>query len=428
MSIVLSYKFNTDSLVEDTSGNSLDLVNNGVTSVVDETYGKVALFNGSSYLSLGSGSTPISTTGTNSRSISAWYKFDNSSLGTLRFLYTMGDGAGLGTRWRLQHRISGVAVQALGSQNSEDAVTLFVADTWYHMVNVYDSSDGTVKMYINGVLESDEVKTVNTSTNGLVIGGDVESLPGISMIGRISDFRVYDDVVTPTTISTIYTTGPIFLAGFTPTMYCHAANLSWEPFPGASTYTFISKNASGDIIDTKTISTSEVNMFNLDDGTTYDFILFSDLDPVNPVYERLSISTPSVDVTTTGDLIDFVSNDLTQLDEGNVSELDPFIKGNLTTGEEIQARVSFQDIIKQDKTLTFVQESETLNVSNTPSILTPFVSGTASSDVTLELTNLSTETVSFNEIDNQVTVDSTTYDVGDVFILDGKKVKVSELN
>lgn len=168
----------------------------------------------------------------------------------------------------------------------------------------------------------------------------------------------------------------------------------------------------------------------MDDGSTYDFELFSDLDLVTPVYESLANSTPSIDITSTNSLLTFVSNDLTQINESNLSEIDPFIKDNLATTDTIQARVSFQNSIQQDQTLTFVQEAETISIADSPSVLTPFVSTIVASDVTLEFTDgLTTETISFDESANTVTFQTAGLkNIGDTFILDGKKVKVSELN
>jgi len=430
MAIVLSYKFNTDSLITDSSVTSLDLTNSGVTSIVDETYGKVANFDGSSYLSLPSGSTPTSMSGSNSRSISLWLKLDSSSLGTLRFLYSFGDGTSnnIGSRWRLQHRTSGVAVQALAGQDSEDAITPFTADTWFHMVNVFDSSDNSVKIYINGSLESNVIKSVNTVENGLVIGGDVESPPGVSIIGRMTDFRVYDDVLSDSEVSTVFTIGPE-VGSITPTMYSHAANLVWDPVSGASNYTLLTSNTSG-IVDTKITTNTEENVYNLDDGSSYDFELFSDLDTINPTYTSLSNLTPSVDMASTSDLITFVSSDLTKINETNISEIDPFIKDNLSTGDKIKARVSFKTSIHKDQTLTFVQESEEISIEDSPLILTPFVSTIIATDVTLRFSDGSTtETVSFDESANNITFQTSGLkNIGDTFILDGKKVRISELN
>jgi len=139
---------------------------------------------------------------------------------------------------------------------------------------------------------------------------------------------------------------------------------------------------------------------------------------------------PSIDMTSTDNLITFVSNDLTQINASNLSEIDPFIKDSLDTSDTIQARVSFQNSIQQDQTLTFVQEAETISIADSPSVLTPFVSTVVAADVTLEFTDgLTTETVSFDESANNVTFQTAGLkNIGDTFILDGKKVKVSELN
>ena len=50
MSLILNYKFNSTDVTLNSTGDSFYLTNNDVTSTVDETYGNVALFDGSSHL------------------------------------------------------------------------------------------------------------------------------------------------------------------------------------------------------------------------------------------------------------------------------------------------------------------------------------------------------------------------------------------
>jgi len=140
--------------------------------------------------------------------------------------------------------------------------------------------------------------------------------------------------------------------------------------------------------------------------------------------------TPVIDATSTGDLITFAGNNLTELNEDKLLEIDEFIKDVLNTGDSVQARVSFKNSIQQDQTLNFVQDGEIISIAPNPTVLTPFTTtGAPATDITLEFSDGSTtESMTFNQGLNQVTVASNTYNVGDTFIIDGKKCKVSELN
>ena len=142
----------------------------------------------------------------------------------------------------------------------------------------------------------------------------------------------------------------------------------------------------------------------------------------------MSNLAPADDATETSNLLTFVSNDLTVVDEETVADIDLFLKNNLNTDDTIRARVNLNDSVLQDQTLTFVQELEQISISSLPTVLTPFVDTVPASDITLQLDDLSTEAVSFDESLNTITVASNTYSIGDTFILDGKKVSVSELN
>jgi len=70
------YKLSEDGadIGKDSSTNKKDLTNFGVTSVTDPTYGKVAYFNGNSYLRLKSSDIPTSMTSGKSRTLSLWMK------------------------------------------------------------------------------------------------------------------------------------------------------------------------------------------------------------------------------------------------------------------------------------------------------------------------------------------------------------------
>ena len=414
MSIVLSYKFNTDVLGEE-SISSTDMTNTGVTSVVDATYGKVAYFDGSSYLTLASGSTPVSMTGNNSRAVSYWLKLDNASLGTLRYLYTLGDGSGTGTRWRLQHRIANTIVQAYAGQSSSEGSIVLAADTWYHIVNAFDTSDDTVKLYINGSLDYNTARTVNTATVGMVVGGDIDSLPGISMIGSMTDFRIYDDIISAAEVTAIYNTGPELVV-FESIMYIYLADLTWEAISGATSYTVSQIEDSGtEEVVASGVTDLSFTATKLNPGSSYEFMLYTNLDLVSPAATITEVA-PALATAGVDSLIVRLGNDLSSLSETEVDNIESELKNVLITG----------DVLDIDNApYVYVQDSDTLEYTGT-SILAPFEGLVAGQEITITTPTEST-LIEYDETSGEVIVNATNYSPGDFFIVGSHRVRISEI-
>jgi len=414
---LLTYGFTSvDSLNTDSVGIYDTTVNTGLAQVTNvgaiEGYGLTAHFNGATDYVMSP--VPATLSDNSTRSCSVWIYSTVS--GTDQKILSTDTGTGV----TIFQKRSDDTISVQTQSSAVTSTSTITSNTWYHVAFTYNGSN-TVKIYINGVLESTGSFAMDLSTIDMKYVGSRNAIQYFE--GNMIDFRVYGSELDSTAMATLYSDGPTFSLIFI-TMYSHASNITWNSVSGATTYTLVTKNSSGEIIETQTgLTVEEENVYNLDDGSTYDFTVYSNLDDVNPVYESLSNLTPTVDTSSTNDLITFVSNDLTLINATNVSELDPFLKENLSTGDKIQARIIVGNSIFLDKTLVFVQESETISVDDFPSVLTPFISGSVASDVAL-----GTEAMSFDETANTVTVQASTYSIGDTFILDGKKVRVSELN
>ena len=426
MSLVLRYPFNqgsTSLLVTDESGNGSDLTNGGgVTTVNDATYGDVANFGGSTTSDMTLATQPSALFGSANRTVSLWARRTTTT--GFGVIYDVGSSTG-GNRYTSFFQNTNLFRLQYDADVIDDTGP-WPASTWYHIVSTYDGT--TVSSYSNGVLLGSKTATLNTGPSGpLTIGNDPDLATGFEFNGYISDFRVYDGALSAIEIADLFSDGPN-AAQIDVTMYSHAAHVTWGAVSGASTYKLDTLN-SGDIVQTKSsITDLESTVYDLDDGVTYDFNVYTDLDVLIPVYQSVSNSTPTVDTTEADNMLTLISNDLTSIDNGSVSEIDQYLRDNLSTDDKVQARVSFQDSILRDVSLIFVQESESVSIADSPSVLTPFVFGIASNDVTLQLDDLTTELVSFDEVSNTITVEGVTRYVGDTFILDGKKVRVSELN
>ena len=212
------------------------------------------------------------------------------------------------------------------------------------------------------------------------------------------------------------------------TMYTHAAEMSWDAVSGASTYNVFVTNSSGETVNTQYgVSTLNTSVYNLDDGESYDFKVYSDLDLVNVAYEGLANTTPIVDQTEAGNILTFLGNNLTLISSERVEELDLYIQDNLTTGDEIISRIEFGTTVR-DGTVKYVDNADTVGFEEIRKpILTPFVEGDGAKSFLLTKSDTTTENITYDGLGN-VTVDTITYTAGDKFILDGKVCRVAELN
>ena len=409
----------TDNLTTDLIG-SADATSSNVTITTDGTYGDAATFNGASSIIELTTSVPSALSGNASRTVSMWVNMN--ALGNTN-IFTQGNSTGGGNFYwiklglnnniRFESSVSGNnAVYSLGTIST---------DTWYNVVWTYNGS--TTVAYVNGSQVGSISESLNTDTDLITIGGTPSSGNGPFLNGEMLDFRIYDQALNSTDVSTLFSTGPEAGLALSATMYTYAAELTWSIVPGASSYTL---DMDGNTIVDGSSETAHTE-YNLDDGTVYLFELYTDLDTVTPVLSE-SFSTPTSDITETGNLLTFISNDLTLISSGNVSEIDSFIHGNLVNGDSVQGRIEYNSSIIPEETMEYAENAGTILFSEPRiSILTPFVSGDGVKQFDITKSDTLTETISYDGT-NTITVEGVTYQAGDRFIFDGKAVKVAELN
>ena len=98
-----------------------------------------------------------------------------------------------------------------GSLSSATSNTTAVADTWYHLVHVWDSNG--LRIYVNGVLENTTVQATFSASGGsnyLWTGyRNVACFgtPSTDFIGAVDDIRVYSRALSATEIKQLYNTG-----------------------------------------------------------------------------------------------------------------------------------------------------------------------------------------------------------------------------
>ena len=97
--------------------------------------------------------------------------------------------------------------------------TTLVADTWYHFALTWDLSSTTGNLYINGVFDNQ-----NTSFNQVTYLSTPVYIgtygPSVYFEGNIDEVSVFNKVLTPTEISSIYNSGvPTDISSLSPVGY-----------------------------------------------------------------------------------------------------------------------------------------------------------------------------------------------------------------
>jgi len=418
MSLVWNYKL-TDvaTSVVDSEGLVADATNVGtVVSFTDPTYGEVAQFSGSNNLEIASAPTEI--TGTVSRAISVWLQQTSQGSNT-RMIFSYGTDAGQGQRFRLQVDNAGKLGYDVFNVEEVGTATATVG-TWFHCVLMYDLPTTTITLYVDGVSVASTVTTLDTSAGAFAIGTDpVNALP--NFVGYVSDFRAYNDVLTPADITTLFADGPN-VATLELTLYTHIADLTWSAIDGATTYT-IRKTESGGldeidvVVDTTELSYTD---YNLMAATAYVYNLYTDVSPTIVVLTELG-TTPVVDSTSVGLLLTRVSNDITILTVNAAEAIESTLRDVLATGDALATTSG---------SVTFVENLGTLALpfGSVEKVLLPFDTGfVGTQGATITLPDLTDEVLGYDEGADEVIYDTVNYAVGEYFKSGTYKVSVKDL-
>ena len=130
--------------------------------------------------------------------------------------------------------------------------------------------------------------------------------------------------------------------------------------------------------------------------------------------------------------------DLTALPTSSLTAVADKLASILSTGDTVQIPLSFGEqtkevkstIVKLNETVAMPSSSGTYDVplSSLQAVFMPFTSaGGASQSANLTLGDSSTVTVSFDQTANTVAISGHTYEVGDIFVLGGKKVTIMDV-
>ena len=213
-------------------------------------------------------------------------------------------------------------------------------------------------------------------------------------------------------------------------MYSGAAELSWLIAGTATTYTVKSIQDAGTEKTVGSSSEETLILYDIDPGSTYDFNIYADSNLVATLTSPGNLA-PVADSVSTSSLLTFLGNDLTLLlSSSAISGTDTYLRDVLTTGDTIQSGIVLPGGAIFSTEVRFVKDSESITIDNSIPILLPFLlGGSAGQNVDLTLTDGTTQVNTiYDEGTNGITLESNARVVGDVFILDGKKVTVAETN
>lgn len=405
---ILHYRFNDSNIGADTSGNGTDLTVSGVSLITDPVVGPVASFVSGNVLTLPSASIPSSMTGTSSRTFVFLMRRDTTGGGTTPSLFDYGssstslrkfDGQILSDKFVLDH-----------TGGNLPGATTIDRDEWYHLAIAYGS--GSYNQYLNGVLDQTRTRTLDTNP--------AQSFRiGVDFSGSMSNFRIYDVVLTPTEIVADFAGSFAFLNA---TPWSTLTEIDWSEASGATSYRVTHDTGSNEVVSINyTTSISEI-VYNLEPETLYTLRVYYSTDDTSYSLHVETSITMLTDTSANANLAVFIQNGVYDLSSVNLSTrliLEEHIDNILVSGDKI----SFSDTV-----FVLVSRGGSSTIPESNPILFPFSQSEGSSQsATLELSDTTNVLVTYDDVNNGIVVGGVTYYPGDYFVLDGKKVTVYDV-
>lgn len=148
--------------------------------------------------------------------ISSWVVFTGNPLSNYSII--LAKNIGTGTIESIDMNYSSSDNSWFCNISSSSALGAFITSpeniiqgTWYNVVYQYDDVNNIQKVYVNGILTSSNVVTTNISydTKPWTIGMEYEyNTPSFFFNGKIDDIGMWDRLLSPQEISTIYQSNP----------------------------------------------------------------------------------------------------------------------------------------------------------------------------------------------------------------------------
>lgn len=202
--------------------------------------------------------------------------------------------------------------------------------------------------------------------------------------------------------------------------------------PGASIYKLTYQKGNGrekvwfedvEVVD------PEVNVSPLKSETMYTLRLYTS-QTVGGIYDmRELVQTTTLHSSASNfNKNDFMTSnndfDMSLLDEESRSELSSILKDVFSTGDKLTVKLKRG----RNANISFINIGETLVIGSFSAILFPFdtSNGPGQSSSMILSDNSTSVDVFYNEVDGTISIGGTSYEVGEYFLLDGKKVYIEE--
>ena len=186
----------------DQSGHSYDGINYGSTSTTNR-FGNsnMALsFNGGNYIEA---TVSLLPQGNSTRSVCCWTKTNQVFNNDAGAVYNWGKSGGINYQsQRFGYSIWHGKPYFVGEVNDCFGNKLMSDNNWHFSVITYSGSE--IRIYIDGLLDTVQVKSLQTNGTTLRIGERVLGLGGEYYYGFIDDIRIYNRVLSDAEIQVLY--------------------------------------------------------------------------------------------------------------------------------------------------------------------------------------------------------------------------------
>lgn len=198
----LRYRFNslTNPGEDDTKISDLNAESGNLLTESDNTYGTVLRLDGSTSLVSENNVSLIS--GNRDRSLSFWAKTDNS-VGDYAPVFSYGDNS---ASFIFYARNTGMLSEFYDSVNRIPGNSV-ISGSWHFFAITYSSVDGSLKIYVDGLLDTISSLSLDTSDSQLRIGTDGL---GEYFEGNILDLRLFNSFLRSDAIGFMLDSGPNF--------------------------------------------------------------------------------------------------------------------------------------------------------------------------------------------------------------------------
>jgi hypothetical protein len=172
--------------------------NGGAPTWVSGIYSNALSFNGTTDDAITSSAFNPPSTG----AIAYWFRSNGVPASAQRQI-------GLGDNWEVRQEADGLIRFDLGASGDtggfRTASTLYQSNSWYHVVALYDMSDDSYAVYVNGTLDKSGTSTADlTAQSAAQLSFGTRTGSTQRMAGSLDDIRVYNRKLSPWEVYQIY--------------------------------------------------------------------------------------------------------------------------------------------------------------------------------------------------------------------------------